>query len=302
MLRAEALDQVLNKHCASLHLFAPSSLSLISSQRAHHTPLQMSHNPPQDRRRGKGPIGGIIKLIGTGVGAAVEYHGHRKERKATHAAAAQSEQTEEPVVAGPSSQPLAAQRSISENEPPSYSESTKASDRQLATGPVAQDDKKPASRRSSFDSSSDSDSDDLIRLEEDEEAWELDELAASTEPPSYEDATGEDDDALVRDVLQAHGSSTTPKAAGKLELPVVIPQRRPRNKTRGFVRAYSPALEDVGIDQETFLRFLKNFHKSSQANPVFNAVMVAAGIVGFVPEPTIVRILPHFLTSNIVPR
>lgn len=44
-------------------------------------------------------------------------------------------------------------------------------------------------------------------------------------------------------------------------------------------------LQDVGIDQATFLRFLENFHASSQANPWFNAVLVAATIAGFVPEP-----------------
>jgi hypothetical protein len=40
---------------------------------------------------------------------------------------------------------------------------------------------------------------------------------------------------------------------GRLPCPVIIPQRRPRDKKRGFVRAYAPVLESCGIDQKTFL-------------------------------------------------
>lgn len=246
----------------------------------------MSSHGNQQRRRG-GPIGGLIKLVGTGVGAAVEYHGHRKERKAAHDSAQASPQ-EHPVVAGPSSRPNVSQHSSSSDLPPTYSESTGNNfDRQLAAGPPAGDEKKVLQEELS-DSDSDSE---LSLVEDDEEAWELDEAAASTEPPSYEDATGEDADALVRDVVSNRPTSTKP--VGKLPLPVIIPQRRPRNKSRGFVRAYSPVLEDVGIDQQTFLRFLKNFHKSSQANPYFNAVMVAATVAGFVPEPITVSTMLH---------
>ncbi|KAM0717709.1 hypothetical protein Q7P37_007561 [Cladosporium fusiforme] len=247
----------------------------------------MSQQPRERRRGGGGPIGGLIKLVGTGVGAAVEYHGHRKERKAARDSA-QASPEETPVIAGPSSRPDAAQqRSISNDLPPSYAQSTgdsSAHDRQLATGPPANDEKKSLRRESS--SSSDSD----YLYEEDEEAWELDEVAASNEPPSYEDATNDDADALVRDVLAARSAADPNKPVGKLPLPVILPQRRPRIKSRGFVRAYSPVLEDVGIDQQTFLRFLKNFHTSSQANPCFTAVIVAASIAGLVPDPIVMAV------------
>lgn len=245
----------------------------------------MSSRDNQQRKRGGGgPIGGLIKLVGTGVGAAVEYRGHRKERKAAHDSAHASPD-EQPAVAGPSSRPNISQHSSSSNLPPTYSESaSSASDRQFARGPPVGDEKKVVQEElSDSDSSSE-----LSLIEDDEEAWELDEAAAATEPPSYEDATGEDDDALVRDVVGNRPADTKP--VGKLPLPVILPQRRPRNKSRGFVRAYSPVLEDVGIDQQTFLRFLKNFHKSSQANPYFNAVLVAATVAGFVPEPITVSV------------
>lgn len=240
----------------------------------------MSSRDQEPQRRAKGPISGIIKLIGTGVGAAAEYRGHRKERKAAYDSA-QASPEEHPANAGPSSQP-AYQRSTSDTSglPPTYSQSTNhASDRQLAAGLPAFNDKKD-----NIDDSSSDYSDYLSdEIEDDEEAWQLDEVAAATEPPTYDAATREDTDAFERDLAIAHQQHPSP--IGKLPLPVILPQRRPRNKSRGFVRAYSPVLQDVGIDQETFLRFLKNFHASSQANPWFNAVLVAATIAGFVPEP-----------------
>lgn len=237
----------------------------------------MSSRGDQEPQRRKGPISGIIKLIGTGVGAAAEYRGHRKERKAAYDSA-QASPEEYPANAGPSSQPVY-QRATSNNSPPSYSQSTNyGSDRQLAAGPPAANDKKD------IDDSSSDYSDYLSdEIEDDEEAWQLDEVAAATEPPSYDAATREDTDAFERDLAIVRQQRTTP--IGKLPLPVILPQRRPRNKSRGFVRAYSPVLQDVGIDQATFLRFLENFHASSQANPWFNAVLVAATIAGFVPEP-----------------
>ena len=72
---------------------------------------------------------------------------------------------------------------------------------------------------------------------------------------------------------------------GNLALPVVIPQRRPKDRARGFVRAYAPILENAGIDQATWLEFLDTFQKSSLANPWINAINMAQfatiGIHGF---------------------
>lgn len=264
----------------------------------------MSYQPGQreqePQRRTGGPIGGLIKLVGTGVGAAVEYHGHRKQRKAARDSA-QTSPMEEPVVAGPSSQPAAYQHSAtaSDTSPPPYYQSTnmgQQQDRQLASGPLASEDKK-----GSIDSDTDSSdyiSDELTPLEEDEEAWQLDEIAASTEPPSYEEASTnprEDAETLFRDLASRHHNASltdnpNPEPLPPLPLPVIIPQRRPRNKSRGFVRAYSPVLQTVGIDQATFLHFLKTFHSSSQANPLFTAVTVAAQIAGFVPDPIVMAV------------
>jgi hypothetical protein len=53
--------------------------------------------------------------------------------------------------------------------------------------------------------------------------------------------------------------------ASYLPYPVILPQRRPGNKTRGFVRAYAPVLQDVGIERDQFLTFIKELQKHSQA-------------------------------------
>lgn len=54
------------------------------------------------------------------------------------------------------------------------------------------------------------------------------------------------------------------EAPPRLQCPVIIPQRRPGMKIRGFVRAYAPVLADYDVSQATFLKFLKDFHVASQ--------------------------------------
>ena len=65
-------------------------------------------------------------------------------------------------------------------------------------------------------------------------------------------------------------------AISSLPLPVVLPQRRPKERSRGFIRAYAPIFENCGIDQTTWLEFLDLFQKSSAANPWINTVNLAA--------------------------
>lgn len=62
---------------------------------------------------------------------------------------------------------------------------------------------------------------------------------------------------------------------GRPPLTVVLPQRRPGARARGFIRAYAPVLENCGIDQKMWLEFLDTFQKSSAANPWFNAINMA---------------------------
>lgn len=67
--------------------------------------------------------------------------------------------------------------------------------------------------------------------------------------------------------------------------PVILPQRRPNDRSRGFVRAYAPDLGRYkGIEEGTFLNFLKEFHTSSQASGWFQVINVAAMGAGFAPS------------------
>ena len=106
----------------------------------------------------------------------------------------------------------------------------------------------------------------------DEAYWELDEAAgtlqesASTVLDEQSEGKEEKPDVhkLVQQFLAAHPAPSIPAPKAPLPCPVIVPQRRPHTKARGFVRAYAPVLEDAGIDQDTFMEFLKLFHKAQQ--------------------------------------
>ncbi|KAK1687492.1 hypothetical protein BDP55DRAFT_727419 [Colletotrichum godetiae] len=63
-----------------------------------------------------------------------------------------------------------------------------------------------------------------------------------------------------------------------LPMPVILPQRRPEARHRGFVRAYAPVLEECGIDQTSWLEFLDGFESSIKGSPWFG--VVNAGVMG----------------------
>ncbi|KAK2597276.1 hypothetical protein N8I77_013136 [Diaporthe amygdali] len=146
-------------------------------------------------------------------------------------------------------------------------------------------------------STSDDDSD-IVGLN-DEAAWELDEMAERVSPPSYAESEAESrtaeaarnesveskvkkDEQAIRDLLRMAGPP--PHPIQRIPCPVIIPQRRPRNKDRGFVRAYAPVLENCGVTQEIFLKFLKDWLAASQSDPWIDVIFIAAGAVGLVPE------------------
>jgi hypothetical protein len=132
---------------------------------------------------------------------------------------------------------------------------------------------------------SSSDSEDEVEL-----AWELDDAAAklSEPPPSYDELAREssvrDPEEVAQKFLRDHAPSSLAVQEYKpLPCPVILPQRRPRAKDRGFVRAYPPILaETSGIDQETFLDFLIGFEKASKASPVYNVINIACMAIGYI--------------------
>ena len=75
------------------------------------------------------------------------------------------------------------------------------------------------------------------------------------EPDEAEEKKIKQREALARELVAMAGP--VPDLAQRLPCPVIVPQRRPRNKDRGFVRAYAPVLDDCGISQDVFLQFLE---------------------------------------------
>ncbi|KAK7897026.1 hypothetical protein LTR67_004914 [Exophiala xenobiotica] len=79
--------------------------------------------------------------------------------------------------------------------------------------------------------------------------------------------TAENVDQVVDTFVQRHPPPRYSPVAGRLELPVILPQRRPKSKERGFVRAYAPMLQTCGLEQAEFLDFLDGFGKAIQSDP-----------------------------------
>lgn len=65
---------------------------------------------------------------------------------------------------------------------------------------------------------------------------------------------------------------------GRLPAPVIIPQKRPDMRSRGFVRAYAPAIDSCGVDQDAFLDFIEGFHKEINKHGYFNATNIAVAL------------------------
>ncbi|KAI9816919.1 MAG: hypothetical protein M1827_001564 [Pycnora praestabilis] len=212
----------------------------------------------------------IFGALGSGIGLATEAYAHRKaSRSRSREPGTDRDAIDNGHNAG-SSREIGSDRGATPTAydageygapPPAYSE----------TGGVTEND-------GHLDEEDESD-------DEDEEAWHLDEAGEeeagrnNNEDLSTADGTIQ---SFFRDHPPPSYSDSTVRA--RLPCPVILPQRRPQNRSRGFVRAYAPVLNDCGIDQATFLDFLKTFSKSSQASPWFIAINVAAFGVGFIPS------------------
>ncbi|KAL4863053.1 hypothetical protein BDV12DRAFT_202480 [Aspergillus spectabilis] len=140
----------------------------------------------------------------------------------------------------------------------------------------------------------------------DEVAWQLDEATEEFLLPTYDQAKSrrsaegaandpqeikaedsEDEQAkkrkrMIRALVAMAGPP--PAQPQRLPCPVIIPQRRPGAKKRGFVRAYAPVLADCGISQDVFLKFISDFHKASQASMWLQVIVVAANVTSFSPS------------------
>lgn len=128
-------------------------------------------------------------------------------------------------------------------------------------------------------------------LDDDEAEWALDEATAEMETNEQQydqapDTNLESADGIASSFLTAHSLGKSSRHLTPLPQPVILPQRRPKTLSRGFVRGYAPILDEcTGIDQKTFIDFLESFDKASKASPVFDVVNLAALGVGLIPSP-----------------
>jgi hypothetical protein len=202
-------------------------------------------------------VGTIVRLVGSGIGLARESYLENKEKK--ELARSRSNvalQGGEPLgvsSSGPAIPTSSHAPSNASDPPPEYVETTPEHARELiADGKAVPTD--------IDDSSSD----------EDEEEWKLDEATDFIDPPSYEESESrevgeeehDDPKKLIRNVMIL--APPVSEFRSPIPVPVVIPQRRPRAKGRGFVRAYAPVLDQAGLNERCFLEFLKCFHAASK--------------------------------------
>jgi hypothetical protein len=122
-----------------------------------------------------------------------------------------------------------------------------------------------------------------VMEEGDEEQWDLDDAqdelqhaAEPRSPPSAAEKPIRNVHKLTDAFMARHPVPAYIAEAPKLELPVILPQRRPKERHRGFIRAYAPVLEAKGIDQAVFLGFIGTFDQASQASPWIQAINLAS--------------------------
>lgn len=115
---------------------------------------------------------------------------------------------------------------------------------------------------------------------EDDEEWaqELDEVQAGEIKPS---TTTESEKQTVEELADSFTMLYPPPPYSTLDSrqpltqPVILPQRRPGERTRGWVRGYAPVLSERGIMQDEWLKFLVGFEKAIGLNNWFHVLNFA---------------------------
>lgn len=209
-------------------------------------------------------MGQLIKRLGTGIGFVSE---------AIHDSRSRPSNKSSPSSLTPSSTRELSMQESGENIPaPQYNQtSSPQHPAELDNDLSKSTDEKLTLNRE------DSEEDEYLERDQDEAIWQLDETARDVALPTYseiepaspvadetEETKEKKEEAMVRSIVQLAGPVNS---TARIPYPVIIPQRRPGNKDRGFVHGYAPVLADCGIGQEAFVGFLEAFHKASKVCP-----------------------------------
>ena len=122
--------------------------------------------------------------------------------------------------------------------------------------------------------------------------WELDEASQDAPSDSYAQRAmvpkgiGKDP-ARIPILVDAFVSVYQPvlrRTPAILPAAVIIPQRRPEARERGFVRAYAPCLAEAGVSENAFMQFHDFYAEALKFSNIIKVITVAAGITSFVPS------------------
>ena len=259
---------------------------------------------------GANPISMVAKGVASGIGLASESIHSHKEKKAAKKAAEADEARHSPSQspaqgaghAGPMSHPQGSREPLEKGAPQSPREQadygTPQVSRQFsgqethqspppqadygappAYGEDEQHQLRPEKQRthSSKEGAPEGDRE----LEEgDEEQWDLDD--AQDKVVEHHEQIGpkvrkfeKDPKTTTQNFINDYPLPEGYHPHGRLTLPVVIPQRRPKDRTRGFIRAYAPELMNNDIDETMFIDFIQTFELASTASPWINAINLA---------------------------
>ena len=130
-----------------------------------------------------------------------------------------------------------------------------------------------------------------------EEQWELDETQDELRHPTSDQAElpeHNETEEAVEDAVHRFASDYPPPAytpgddtqLPQLPGPILLPQRRPKNRKRGFIRAYAPDLAAFSIDQPMFFEFLDTTEKACQGAKWLNVINLASIGTMFMPSAT----------------
>ncbi|KAK7748922.1 hypothetical protein SLS53_000947 [Cytospora paraplurivora] len=130
----------------------------------------------------------------------------------------------------------------------------------------------------------------VMPKDDNEEEWELDDAQEELSRDTYQSpsppSTPEKIPALADNFIRNHPLPVYPESSSqtaRLPLPIVLTQRRPKARDRGFIKAYAPILEDVGIDQAAFLGFIDKLNKAVEPSPWIQAINLAGFAAQNVP-------------------